>query len=93
MDTDWFYGKESGTDGVEHFGLTYAFREDAVREDEIVRPSGGGSGCATYARLKAYDGSNAGCYMDIQPSALDSADPPLSNSKISIKPVRLRPRS
>jgi hypothetical protein len=38
MATDWFYGKESGTDGVEHFGLTYAFREDAVREDEIVRP-------------------------------------------------------
>jgi hypothetical protein len=44
---DWFYGKESGTDGVEHFGLTYAFREDAVREDEIVRPSGGGAQVVT----------------------------------------------
>jgi hypothetical protein len=92
MDTDWFYGKESGTDGVEHFGLTYAFREDAVREDEIVRPSGGGTGCDSYAVLKAYDGTtNAGCYMNIQPDALNSEDPPLSDHKISVKPVDYAP--
>lgn len=92
MANDWFYGKESGTDGVEHFGLTYAFREDAVREDEIVRPSsGGGTGCDTYAVLKAYDSANAGCYMAITGDSLTSTDPPLSDHKISVKPVDYAP--
>jgi hypothetical protein len=94
MASDWFYGKESGTDGVEHFGLTYAFREDAVREDEIVRPvSGSPSGCASYAVLEVYDnGTNPGCYMGITADALTSTDPPLTTDhKISLKPVDYAP--
>jgi hypothetical protein len=92
MASDWFYGKESGVDGVEHFGLTYAFREDAVREDEIVRPIiSGGTNCDTYGVLKAYDSSNAGCYMNITTDALTSTDPPLSDHNISVKPVDYAP--
>ncbi|NJN19879.1 MAG: hypothetical protein HC812_00005, partial [Leptolyngbya sp. RL_3_1] len=65
---DWIYGKDGV--GVEHNGLVYAYREDAVREDEIVRPvSGTPTGCNTYATLKAYIAGSAGCYMQYNPTS------------------------
>jgi hypothetical protein len=90
MANNWFYGKDPA--GVEHFGLTYAFREDAVREDEIVRPSAGGTSdtCNTYAVLGAW-GTNATCHMQIGTNPFLSKDPPLAGHKISAKPVDYRP--
>jgi hypothetical protein len=90
MANNWFYGKDPA--GVEHFGLTYAFREDAVREDEIVRPSAGGTSddCNKYDVLGAW-GTNATCHMQIGTNPFLSKDPPLAGHKISAKPVDYRP--
>ncbi|MDA0266980.1 MAG: hormogonium polysaccharide biosynthesis protein HpsA, partial [Cyanobacteria bacterium] len=94
---NWIYGKDGV--GVEHNGLVYAYREDAVREDEIVRPvSGTPAGCNTYNKLKAYDSATPGCYMQYNPTgtpalanALNITDPPLASSNISLKPIDYTP--
>jgi hypothetical protein len=95
---NWIYGKD--TVAVEHNGLVYAYREDAVREDEIVRPTSGTlTGCNTYAKLKAYDPITPGCYMQHHPTGvpatadvLDATDPPLiTDSNVSLKPVDYAP--
>jgi hypothetical protein len=63
-------------------GIVYAFREDAVREDEIVRPKRNGQtadNCLTVAGI-----TNA-CRMVTTPGG--ELDPPLTASGISLKPV------
>ena len=67
-------------------GIVYAFREDAVREDSIVRPNDGDwSLCKDFDELT----TNDKCYMSVDPT--DSRypqDPPLNSSTgISPKPV------
>ncbi|MBE7385371.1 MAG: hypothetical protein F6J95_028725 [Leptolyngbya sp. SIO1E4] len=81
----WFTGQD--VDGNERFGLTYAFREDAVREDNIVRPTDGNfATCGNYATYATYAGGN--CYLQTAESVLDWKDPPLSTDHlISLKPV------
>ncbi len=69
-------------------GIVYAFREDAVREDSIVRPAvGDWATCQDFNELT----TNADCYMDIVPTAGNQAgtyDPPLNaDNSISPKPV------
>jgi hypothetical protein len=67
-------------------GLIYAFREDAVSESHIVRPSSGGTWdlCKTDNALRTV----AVCQMNTgNNSALTSTDPPLSDRNISPKPV------
>jgi len=74
----------------EDSGIFYAFREDAIREDSIVRPH-----ASTYADGDAaWDDcsdttsltTKASCYMSLEPSALH--DPPISKETgISPKPV------
>jgi hypothetical protein len=94
---DWIPGKDASD--VEHNGLVYAYREDAVREDEIVRPvSGTPTGCNTYATLKAYISGFAGCYMQHNPTGtpalanvLNATDPPLADNNISLKPMDYAP--
>ena len=76
-------------------GIFYAFREDAVREDSIVRPysktlsstpATAWSSCNTVKTLT----TEAKCYMSLNPSA--PHDPPLNNETgISPKPVDMFP--
>ena len=85
----WFAGQD--TDGNERFGLTYAFREDAVREDAIVRPDAATfatcNGYANYAEL-----ATPACVPQTAAAALDWTDPPLSTDHlISLKPVDYLP--
>ncbi|MGF1517834.1 MAG: hypothetical protein ACFCVB_08530, partial [Nodosilinea sp.] len=64
-------------------GIIYAFREDAVREDQIVRPStpaANSDACLTVAAVTSAD-----CRMVTTPGA--EADPPLTAAGISLKPV------
>ncbi|HZG37103.1 MAG TPA: hormogonium polysaccharide biosynthesis protein HpsA [Nodosilinea sp.] len=64
-------------------GIVYAFREDAVREDEIVRPKKSGqnaSACLTVATITSAD-----CRMVTTPGS--EQDPPLTTLGISLKPV------
>ncbi|MFE4106539.1 hormogonium polysaccharide biosynthesis protein HpsA [Almyronema epifaneia] len=68
-------------------GIVYAFREDAVREDEIIRPTGTTWGnCDQLSELPA----TTACFMSM-PKASTSfvgQDPPLNDSNlISAKPV------
>lgn len=71
-------------------GVVFAFREDAVREDEIVRPVGSGaSNCTAIlpgltAELRIE--RTAACQMRVT-SGLAGQDPPLTAQGISIKPV------
>ncbi|NER83154.1 MAG: hypothetical protein F6K42_27095, partial [Leptolyngbya sp. SIO1D8] len=83
----WFAGQDAA--GNEHFGLTYAFREDAVREDNIVRPTDGNfATCGNYDVYKAYLAANDNCYQKTDPDVLEWTDPPLSTDHlISLKPV------
>ncbi|NJL46307.1 MAG: hypothetical protein HC929_00835 [Leptolyngbyaceae cyanobacterium SM2_5_2] len=72
-------------------GVFFAFREDAVREDEIVRPRnasalncaglGGGIGARQY-RIE----TETACRMRVRPGSLQQ-DPPLTDQLISLKPV------
>ena len=66
-------------------GLIYAFREDAVREDEIVRPkSAAWPSCNTNDRYE----TATSCRMDIDANAYNSIDPPLNaDNLISPKAV------
>ncbi|NET48638.1 MAG: hypothetical protein F6K09_07910, partial [Merismopedia sp. SIO2A8] len=77
--------------------IIYAFREDAVREDSIVRPHDTGADAATCTTNHAAV-LNAVCLMNAGQddptaatptfvSAFDSIDPPLAASGDSIKPV------
>lgn len=75
-------------------GIVYAFREDAVREDEIVRPRTSGKNlgdCQTMSGTpRAYDiESEDACQMRIAPPSYQ--DPPLTDRLISIKPVDFIP--
>lgn len=67
-------------------GIIYAFREDAVSEREIVRPTGVGinySSCDTVNEI-----ITAACGMKTTGSAYASVDPPVNNvNKITTKPV------
>ncbi|MGF1522740.1 MAG: hormogonium polysaccharide biosynthesis protein HpsA [Leptolyngbyaceae cyanobacterium] len=85
----WFAGQD--TDGNERFGLTYAFREDAIREDAIVRPD-----AATFANCNGYEDyaelATPACVPQTAADALDWTDPPLSTDHlISLKPVDYLP--
>jgi len=64
-------------------GIVYAFREDAVREDEIVRPKT--SAANSNACLTVADVISAACRMVTTPGA--EKDPPLTPERISLKPV------
>lgn len=78
-------------------GVVYAFREDAVREDEIVRPQSTTAGidsafCSTVnkvttgGRLRVFNlEHDADCYMNVLSTA--AQDPPLTDEGISLKPV------
>ena len=70
-------------------GLIYAFREDAVREDEIVRPSRvNWSSCSVNGMYEV----NSSCRMAIDANAYDSTDPPLNaDNLISPKAVDYYP--
>ncbi|MBT9315563.1 hormogonium polysaccharide biosynthesis protein HpsA [Leptothoe spongobia] len=94
-----------GTSGIkwipERGGIVYTFREDAVREDSIVRPkhtsanwdddiaSATANNCRVFNNLL----TNAECYMDYVPtdgSQRGTFDPPLNpTTGISVKPVDL----
>jgi len=74
-------------------GVVYAFREDAVREDEIVRPKNSDASvtlayCSTVNRQGnrifrlEHDDK---CYMKADPAS--PQDPPLTDEGISLKPV------
>jgi hypothetical protein len=77
-------------------GVVYAFREDAVREDEIVRPRnknknlGDCQGKVTgeYPLLFELE-SDGQCYSDYEPGS--EQDPPLTKKYISLKPVDFIP--
>ncbi|HEY9737310.1 MAG TPA: hormogonium polysaccharide biosynthesis protein HpsA, partial [Trichocoleus sp.] len=80
-------------------GIVYAFREDAVREDEIVRPKNASATVtADYCSALAPGVSNpkqfrlendATCRMNALPGSLQ--DPPLTDVRISLKPVDFYP--
>jgi len=81
-------------------GIIYAFREDAVREDMITRPTAAGGGAAAAWNACGQDSvfsdpgaGNANCYMSAGTvDAFDSVDPPLSSeNRISPKGVDYYP--
>lgn len=93
-------------------GIVYAFREDAVREDEIVRPVNSGATVADCTVLasgvtnprKFTLETDEVCRMEVDPSdkgGTDSSDtdgndivfqdPPLTDVRISLKPVDFYP--
>ncbi|MBD2029895.1 hypothetical protein H6F55_07880 [Phormidium sp. FACHB-322] len=75
-------------------GVVFAFREDAVREDEITRPK---TTSATAAYCETLNGSNPkrfnieteeSCRMRVEPGTTPVfQDPPLTTELISLKPV------
>ncbi len=80
-------------------GVVYAFREDAVREDEILRPKKSGTTIATCTALDPQAAANdtrifavetkSDCQMNVQPGSFQ--DPPLTAKGISLKPVDFAP--
>ncbi|MEB3357082.1 MAG: hormogonium polysaccharide biosynthesis protein HpsA [Synechococcales bacterium] len=76
-------------------GIVYAFREDAVREDEINRPAQTGATwatCGNDAALSNPSATETKCLMNAGGNALDSTDPPLNSANfISPKPVDYYP--
>ncbi|MEO0768688.1 MAG: hormogonium polysaccharide biosynthesis protein HpsA [Cyanobacteria bacterium J06649_4] len=105
--------QEKNSDGSDYWisdaresvsGIVYAAREDAVREDAIVRPpSGTWTQCDELTEIATTTSSNkvsANCKMlpsRITSGALDPADPPLSRRAdgsligISVKPINFTP--
>jgi hypothetical protein len=76
-------------------GIVYAFREDAVREDEIVRPRHPSGTVAVCSATIPGTGTNpvrfaietnANCRMRVQPGTAVQ-DPPLTDKRISLKPI------
>lgn len=80
-------------------GVVYAFREDAVREDEIVRPVNGSAadctGITAVVPRRFRIETEANCRMRVSnPSTAvlaNNQDPPLSPQGISLKPVDFIP--
>ena len=80
-------------------GIAYAFREDAVREDTIVRPKASGTtwaDCDTWSEVYTNEnsgsygvvGNNANCRMKTITSSPFLQDPPLTTgTAISTKPI------
>lgn len=66
-------------------GIVYAFREDAVREDEIVRPAGTTwANCDELSELS----QSTDCFMKMPTTTLAGQDPPLRDPNlVSAKPV------
>ncbi|MBD1911291.1 MULTISPECIES: hormogonium polysaccharide biosynthesis protein HpsA [unclassified Leptolyngbya] len=67
-------------------GIVYAFREDAVSENNIVRRKSANvdwEDCNTEVNLR----TNTNCRMFVSTSAFASVDPPLAENLISAKPV------
>jgi len=95
-DSDYWLSADLDADAK---GVVYAFREDAVREDEIVRPKG--SDTITVADCMALDKQtgndtrvfalevNGTCFMNADPAS--AQDPPLTDEFISLKPVDFIP--
>ncbi|MEB3211350.1 MAG: hormogonium polysaccharide biosynthesis protein HpsA [Leptolyngbyaceae bacterium] len=89
----------TGDSWLPNTGIIYAFREDAVREDEITRPTniGGNASSAwnTCGRDEVFSDPSAqpDCYMDAgDVNAFDSSDPPLNDqNRVSPKPVDYYP--
>ncbi|MGG6239102.1 hormogonium polysaccharide biosynthesis protein HpsA [Nodosilinea sp. AN01ver1] len=77
-------------------GVVFAFREDAVREDEITRPKNA-TATVTAAYCQNQDGSGPvrfnietqqTCHMRVEPGTTPVfQDPPLTTELISLKPV------
>jgi hypothetical protein len=76
-------------------GVVYAFREDAVREDEIVRPKTTDT-AITAASCQQTNGTNpvrfnlenvVNCRMYVEPGNSTLRDPPLAALGVSLKPV------
>ena len=65
-------------------GVVYGFREDAVREDEVVRPRRTAWGdCDQNATYVSTSGpNNATCRVNATISAENSTDPPLANTNL-----------
>lgn len=87
-------------DGRQAEGAVYAFREDSVREDEIVRPRQpnaadcvGMTPTTTIRRLRIE--TEANCRMLVtnpsEPDLDNNQDPPLSPQGISLKPIDFVP--
>lgn len=96
----WISGRVAGTDAdgvIEDAridGIVYAFREDAVREDEIVRPRAADvevEDCRTLAEFiditDSDDMGNPNLSSNCHTNAVVGIDPPLANNRISVKPV------
>jgi hypothetical protein len=69
-------------------GIVYAFREDAVREDEIVRPKNANAvltGTTANNCLNIANITSTTCLMVTTPGS--EQDPPLTAAGISLKPV------
>ncbi len=79
-------GNSSSDFWLPNSGVVYAFREDAVREDAIIRPS-----AQTYNNCNEdSEISSANCRMNTNPAA--PQDPPVNSSTgISTKPVDYYP--
>ncbi|MEM6836157.1 MAG: hormogonium polysaccharide biosynthesis protein HpsA [Cyanobacteria bacterium P01_C01_bin.120] len=74
-------------------GLIYAFREDAVREDEIVRPANASApaDCAGLTGTNDFKVvTEANCRMNVLPGTAIQ-DPPLQANNVSVKPVDFAP--
>ncbi|MEM9214547.1 MAG: hormogonium polysaccharide biosynthesis protein HpsA [Cyanobacteria bacterium P01_F01_bin.150] len=72
-------------------GIIYAFREDALREDSIVRPATGGASAGTCSNDIILQ-STGDCQMnaadpDFALMSEDATDPPLATNGISLKPI------
>jgi hypothetical protein len=94
IDLDLLRQSQDGLGGGDYWlplsGIVYAFREDAISETHIVRPTSGAdwSSCKTEAALQT-----ANCQMNVSTvSAYASKDPPLNDSNaITPKPVDYYP--
>lgn len=75
---------ENGDYWLPNSGIVYGFREDGVREDEIVRPRRTVWGnCDQNATYESTSGpNNANCRVDATVSAESSTDPPLDSSNL-----------
>jgi hypothetical protein len=80
----WLAGGDDRPSNLQEGGIVYAFREDAVREEEIARPDGGNNWQANCASADAI----TSCAND----ATNQTDPPLnSDTQISAKSVDFFP--
>ncbi|QQE64247.1 hypothetical protein GFS31_09270 [Leptolyngbya sp. BL0902] len=86
-------------DGRQAEGAVYAFREDSVREDEIVRPRQPGAtdctGITAVVPRRLRIETEANCRMRVtnpsEPVLANNQDPPLTPQGISLKPIDFAP--